>query len=287
MNHIAKYIPQAPLSSPDAHKQFLAKNWLTHVTVDLKDATDLLSVGLLQAFPANYRTMVERLRSKYVETPLGRSPMTAMFPMGNSLCFVTLTYVVVALCEMSCDNSYSVYGDDIICHRDDYAQLVDRIHRFGLKVNAAKCGLASLKETCGLDLLNGEPLDPVYLRLWDPEMGPKGKWACATAADQLFNNGFCFLAEHFKSLLPKGWIDFRSRYNRNLQRLEYFVPTLIDKTRTVDLRWPFSGYRWLATRADNDAKDTKSKTFLSLSSHRMVVRFKWCIVIPFNLMSRD
>lgn len=287
MDHISRNLKQAPLKNPNEHKLFLLRNYFTHVTIDLKDATDLLSVGLLGAFPAYYRRMVDTLRSKEVETPLGTSLLTAMFPMGNSLCFVTLTYVIIALCELSCDNSYSVYGDDIICHRDDYACLVDRLHRFGMKVNQDKCGLTALKETCGLDLLHSTSLNPVYLRLWDPE-GPKGKWAIASAADQLFSNGLCYLAEYFASLLPSGWRKYRTRYNKDLQRLEYFVPTLVDKTRETNLLWPFSGYRWLATRADGDNADlSRSTESLSLSSHRTVIRFKWSIVTPFNLTSRD
>lgn len=70
-----------------------------------------------------------------------------------------------------------VYGDDIICRREDSSAIIASLERFGLLFNANKCCVAgSFRESCGCDAFRGVDVTPARLRAtwsssvkYDPE----------------------------------------------------------------------------------------------------------------------
>jgi hypothetical protein len=143
-------------------------------TLDLKDASDLLSLDLVRAlFPDNWVEALEACRSGSTKLPNGRIvTMTKHAPMGSAVCFP-----VMALCIWSIvtnaihlvSGTYEpvyVYGDDIIVPSEyrDIAQKALTV--VGLKVNHAKSySRGPFRESCGKEYVDGIDVTPVYVNV--------------------------------------------------------------------------------------------------------------------------
>jgi len=189
----------------------LGANW---VTLDMKDASDLVSLQLVQRLFSKTHLLDYMLaaRSTHNLLPDGTVIKLRKFaPMGSALCFPTeaLVFWALAVGRVLADVDYLspvagfkinsaigergqvwatqvnlrsldvhnsrkltraiqsiyVYGDDIICQREDYARLVEQFESVGLKVNAAKCCTGRFfRESCGLDAFNGKSVTPIKFR---------------------------------------------------------------------------------------------------------------------------
>lgn len=139
---------------------------LKYATIDLKDASDRVSLGmvsdLFQDTPIYERLLA--LRSRSVELPSGivHSP-TCYATMGNALCFPiesicfwALTTAIQKIAGCNRTATY-VYGDDIIVDRDNVELVVEYLAHLGLVVNTTKtCYKTPFRESCGAEWFGGE-----------------------------------------------------------------------------------------------------------------------------------
>jgi hypothetical protein len=157
-------------------------NW---ATIDLKSASDLLSVRLVESVFVHHGLFFDHMmdcRSTGVYSDLTASKDIGKFAgMGNALTFPVQSVVFAVVCYAAiCDmrgetptywnlrrasRCVRVYGDDIIVKREYAHQVVNWLHDVGLKVNVKKSFLeGNFKESCGVDAFRGVDITPLYLR---------------------------------------------------------------------------------------------------------------------------
>jgi len=157
-------------------------NW---ATIDLKSASDLLSVSLVKSVFQNQEPFLGYMmdcRSPIV-TCVGKPPLVLgkFAGMGNaltfpvqSICFAVVCIAAILDAEGTAPSYWSVrrasrrirvYGDDIIIQRKYAHQCVDWLTAVGLKVNSKKSFLeGNFKESCGVDAFRGVDITPLYIR---------------------------------------------------------------------------------------------------------------------------
>ena len=152
-------------------------------TLDLKDASDRVSLGLVRSIFANTPELLRALeacRSTETKLPNGKVVSLNKFaPMGSALCFPVEAYifwVIIVSAVISCKNlplekvgsRVFVYGDDIIVPTDWATISIQALEEAGLLVNSDKsCITGYFRESCGLDAYNGTEVTPSRLRkLW-------------------------------------------------------------------------------------------------------------------------
>lgn len=157
-------------------------NW---ATIDLKSASDLLSVTLVKSVFRHHAQFLEHMmdcRSTYVECKDRTLLRLGKFAgMGNALTFPVQSICFAVVCIAAIlDNqgvtpSYwnvrrasrclRVYGDDIIISRKHAHQCVTWLEAVGLKVNRNKSFLTgNFKESCGVEAFRGVDITPLYIK---------------------------------------------------------------------------------------------------------------------------
>lgn len=166
----------------------LCRDWETYATLDLSDASDLVSRRLVwNLFPQSWRRLLFGLRSHFAKLPDGTIvPLRSFAPMGSALCFPVEALVFWALTSAYLHETFpgshrvSVYGDDIIVPRGYAEDVMSFLSSIGMKPNIAKCCFnGSFRESCGAEFLGGvditvqRPKSLVLTRLqreWDSEV---------------------------------------------------------------------------------------------------------------------
>lgn len=124
---------------------------LTRATIDLKNASDSISLDLVEfLLPQSVFTKLDRARSAFVYGPDGLYYHTKKISsMGNGFTFELMTLILTAICR-AYDPASSVYGDDIIIRAADATALCDDLRRVGLVVNLEKSFIdGPFRESCG------------------------------------------------------------------------------------------------------------------------------------------
>ncbi len=156
----------------------------TYATIDLKSASDLLSVKVVKSVFHNHPKFLEMAmdcRSDSVKHESATRVIRKYAGMGNattfpiqSVCFAVIGIASVLIAEgktFSYGNIrrasayFRVYGDDIIVRSEYGRQVVQGLHSVGLKVNTSKSFFdGRFKESCGTDWFAGTEVTPVYLK---------------------------------------------------------------------------------------------------------------------------
>lgn len=152
----------------------------TYVTIDLKDASDRVSLDLVKGIFSKTPTLLRKLlalRSTATILPDGRKITLKKYaPMGSALCFPVEAYcfwiiIVAAISRHTTRSPFRimksvyVYGDDIIVSQEYSSIAIKALEGVGLKVNASKCCLTGkFRESCGIDAFDGEDVTPVKAR---------------------------------------------------------------------------------------------------------------------------
>jgi len=175
-------LSQQGLNQKLALEGSLLDNW---ATIDLKSASDLLSLRLVRSVFRHNAQFLERMmecRSPSIECKSKDALDLGKFAgMGNaltfpvqSICFAVICYAAI-LDQDGSEPSYwklmrasrhvRVYGDDIIVTKRYAHQCVAWLHEVGLKVNVKKSFLVgNFKESCGVDAWRGVDITPHYLK---------------------------------------------------------------------------------------------------------------------------
>ena len=165
-------------------------NW---ATIDLKSASDLLSVQLVEAVFRSRGPFLDHMmdcRSSSVTSgDKSTSDLRKFAGMGNALTFpvqsICFAVVCIACILVTTHKRVSywnvrraarhirVYGDDIIIDSRYARQCVHWLQEVGLKVNLKKSFLeGNFRESCGVEAFAGVDITPVYLR-YRPDDGSK------------------------------------------------------------------------------------------------------------------
>jgi hypothetical protein len=156
----------------------------SYATIDLSNASDSVSVGLVEdifdGLPILYPLLATRSTHCDVKSNDGsiaeRIELRKFAPMGSSTCFPVETMIFTIICEASVrlttgrrsrGINYRVYGDDIVIRSEYAAQVVCLLRDCGFTVNDRKSfgygGVEShrFREACGVEALDGVDITPV------------------------------------------------------------------------------------------------------------------------------
>jgi hypothetical protein len=185
---LMQYIERNPLTSGFVNFTDQSVNqWLAlvssqtgdYVTLDMKEASDRVSLSLVERLFSGTQLYEALLacRSAATKLPSGEVLGLRKFaPMGSAccfpieaMCFYALALAVLSahyMCSMQeCVGRVYVYGDDIICKREDYALLLQSFPQFGLLFNSGKCCIRGFfRESCGTDAFRGVDVTPLKVR---------------------------------------------------------------------------------------------------------------------------
>ena len=196
----------------------LHDNW---ATIDLKSASDLLSVKLVEIVFGNQRSFFDLMmdcRSVSVECDIEATSTLHKFAgMGNALTFPVQSICFAVVCIASILNQLGkapdywsvvraarcirVYGDDIIVDTRYVHQCVNWLERAGLKVNTSKSFLTgNFKESCGVEAFRGVDITPLYIRHRpeQTETSPELIAAYVSLSNQAWLRGLYKLADTLK-----------------------------------------------------------------------------------------
>jgi len=169
----------------------LNRKW---ATIDLKSASDLLSLSLVKSVFRHHSSFLECIldsRSPYVHTGSSNESdryLGKFAGMGNATTFPVQSVCFAVVCIAAILDNWGkkpnywnvqrasrlirVYGDDIIVHKDHAHQVVRWLHDVGLKVNVKKSFLeGNFRESCGVEAFQGVDITPLYIRHWPHQVG--------------------------------------------------------------------------------------------------------------------
>lgn len=187
----------------------LYDNW---ATIDLKSASDLLSVKLVESVFRHHGLFFDHMmdcRSTGVSCSLESTTTLGKFAgMGNaltfpvqSICFAVTCIAAILDMEHRSATYWSVkrasrhirvYGDDIIVSKKYAQQCVIWLTSVGLIVNTKKSFLeGNFKESCGVEAWRGVDITPLYLRHRpdDPSTEPSVIGGLVSTANQAWLRG--------------------------------------------------------------------------------------------------
>jgi len=196
-------------------------------TIDLKDASDRVHLGLVQRIfrSSGLLEYLEDSRSLHAVLPNGVNILLNKFAsMGSAMCFPTeamVFYTLIQSCFHRLDSrrpssksvefyskQIAVYGDDIIIPVSKTDATIEYLQSYGLKVNVNKSFRTSLfRESCGGDYYNGHSVKPVYARQLPPDT--QSAWSAETVmawtstANQLYSEGLWHVAQVIRSMLER------------------------------------------------------------------------------------
>lgn len=246
------------------------------VTLDMKDASDRVSFRLVaELMPEGLMDALNALRSGRTKLPCGTVMRLNKFaPMGSALCFPVEALVFYSLAVASVVihtgqplrkalKRVWVYGDDIVCYREDYPAVTSQLPKFHLRFNEKKCCThGSFRESCGGDYHKGVNVVPLRLkRVLSSRCDAATISSLVDLSNRLYERSYhrcareleVFLrryripyVDHERETFPGiaytpagralGWDStppkVRTRYNSNLQRMETLIPTLRTRTRS-------------------------------------------------------
>lgn len=237
-------------------------------TIDLKDASDRVSLRLCRLlFPREFFRLVTRYRSRQLSIGGKLIRPTCFASMGSALCFPIETLVFWAITQsaihpMSKRRTVRVFGDDIVCPKEDAPYVTKVLEACGLKVNYSKtCIETPIRESCGAYYYNS--VDVRIVRFKNAQCGSVPAWTALTKNCQhlhelcLTHASYAMLL-HLKNYwhvpfghfgLPRSPDGFscQSRWNADLQRTEWRLPGLAQARvgKVKDLSGYALMYAWL------------------------------------------
>jgi hypothetical protein len=260
---IVRHIEHHPLTRYNVHftdqqpNQFgalLGSRTGTLATLDLKEASDRVSVGLVRLlFPSKVLPYLMASRSLATIMPDGQEIKLKKFaPMGSALCFPVLALTIWAILTASHDDADArerilVYGDDVILPTASAVSSIEQLESFGLLVNRDKsCITGHFRESCGVDAYDGINVTPLRLRKAlsstpSPDSYTSGIAQCNAFWERKYYHTYEYLANRlFKTYgkipskhmsltcpslyeVPNQWLPTRKRFNVNLQKLQWYV----------------------------------------------------------------
>jgi hypothetical protein len=253
-----------------------------YATLDLKEASDRVSVGLVRLlWPSKVLPYLLACRSLATTLPDGRVIALRKYaPMGSALCFPVLALTIWAILHAGIDDAHTresmlVYGDDVIVPTAQAMNAIELLERFGLLVNRSKsCVSGFFRESCGVDAYMNADVTPIRIRtVWPSSPSPDSYISWIAKANQFYDKKYMNVYEMIcqklfqlyghipdKSMgllvpslrsVPNDRKPQQTRINKALQKREYKVRDVVTKP----IRKTLDGWRMLLrffTEATND-----------------------------------
>lgn len=223
---------------------------MSYSTIDLKDASDLVSMQLCRIlWPREVLRVLTLPRSCFTLTPNSNVRLRCFATMGSALCFPVETLTFWALAQGAIPEfanlKVRVFGDDIIVPNHYCDRIMTILETSGLKVNREKtCTRKTLiRESCGAYYFNREDVRIVQLKVTNCD-GPLSWCALLDTAHELVARGYIQCAhailESIHTYFPAPWgffgfperisegtePDSVVRWNYDYQRKEVRMPTV-------------------------------------------------------------
>lgn len=187
-------------------------------TLDLEDASDLVSLNLVQELFRGTILMPYLLAARTSSTRLPGSgdllTLNKFAPMGSALCFPIEALCFWALASAvihyrtgdplrKAARRVYVYGDDIIVPAKNRRHITRYFADFGLKTNERKCcDGESFRESCGVDAFNGVNVTPTRIKtVWVNHRDPKVLASYIALRNRCLLRGFFSVVERLDELL--------------------------------------------------------------------------------------
>lgn len=186
-----------------------------YATIDLKDASDRVSVELVQVIFKRCPDLLRALlacRTSETKLPDGRIVVLNKFaPMGSALCFPVEAFcfwiILVSALRRHHRNMVQqadwmrkvfVYGDDIIIPTDETSLCIQTLEAVNLRVNRQKCCIhGPFRESCGVDAFKGVTVTPLRLKVpWSGRKTDGSAYASyVSLANSFANRGYGLCAD--------------------------------------------------------------------------------------------
>lgn len=158
------------------HRQILPTMWDEVATIDLKSASNTIAYELVRlVLPDDVFELLDACRCSSLELPNGDIHELERFSaMGNGFTFELETLLFYSIASISAEGFTdpglrsglaSVFGDDIIVHKDAFSQTTTNLELLGFEINIKKSFASGpFRESCGMDVYEGVPVRPVFLK---------------------------------------------------------------------------------------------------------------------------
>lgn len=251
---------------PNQFAALLGSRTGKYVTLDLKEASDRISVDLVRMlFPSHVYTYLEACRTSSTVLPDGQVLKLNKFaPMGSALCFPILALCVWSILTSAAPDadtreSILVYGDDVIVPKGFALNAIEQLESFGLLVNRDKsCTSGFFRESCGTDAFQGVNVTPVRFRtVWSstPAANVYSSWIAYANSmyDRQYHRTYDYIVSGLLSVykripsddmeLPCPSLRFvpaegrptRRRFHKGLQKLQWKVNDIKSPTITHEI----------------------------------------------------
>lgn len=210
------WVSNLRLENQDFSVACMRKHGLDIATIDLSSASDSISTELVRWFlPADWYTLLDTLRSKMytLDGGLTFDGYHKFSSMGNAFTFPLESVIFMAVARGAARvagysdtvlDQVRVYGDDIIVPWQCAGLVIEVLNFLGFKTNPDKTFVfGPFRETCGVDLLNGIDIRPVFLR-----SVPTRAWNVASLFNRLLTNRFGFTFNATLAYLATLPVDF-------------------------------------------------------------------------------
>jgi hypothetical protein len=139
-----------------------------YVTIDLKDASDMVSWELVKYLVSpDWFKALRASRSTHACVGDIVHQLNKFAPMGSALCFPIEAMVFWSILR-SITTDVWVYGDDIIVPIELYEQSIEALQSYGLVINLNKTlAHGYFRESCGGDYYKGENISYIKCKSYD------------------------------------------------------------------------------------------------------------------------
>lgn len=205
----------------------------SHSTIDLSDASDRLSLwlverlvrsnaDLLDAFNAVRTDVIDIVRSKDLAVPKGcpeRIKLKKFSTQGSALTFPvqTVVYAIISIGTLLSQRNMKVtagtiewasrevrvFGDDIIVPNDVADNVIQSLEALGFLVNVNKTFQESnFRESCGVEAYQGVDVTPTYVLEPYSRSVPTSVVSLVECSNNFFKKGYVATAERLRKTLP-------------------------------------------------------------------------------------
>jgi hypothetical protein len=147
-------------------------------TIDLSSASDLISLKLCEwLLPKWFFELLLTLRSHSMEYNGKAVSLNMISTMGCGFTFPLQTIIFSAILKAVANSlqisnkspdSWSCFGDDLICKTEMFYRVNRLLSTFGFQVNPEKTFSEGwFRESCGTDWFHGQPVRPVFIKRLD------------------------------------------------------------------------------------------------------------------------
>lgn len=171
----------------------------SYATIDLKEASDRMSVWLVRYLFGEHYRYFDCCRATHTQLPDGSLVENHCYaPMGNATTFPVQSLVFWSLCVSALELSgfhqpgdAFVFGDDIIVPTQSCSSVMEALELCGLVVNREKSFYkGAFRESCGIDAYKGVDVTPVRWKTTYDAVGLQGLQSMSSIAQRLRERGY-------------------------------------------------------------------------------------------------